>query len=142
VPGYKPLPDIDKSLIPVEVKLPLCLEPFVSLLGAAKECLQNNFLSCFATIAGSATLFHYQSICEQQDTCPLVLCYSTSCGTGMNSLLMSVNHSGYIGKTTALQIALSIYGTLKQNINNHKTSSSSLLLQAALGSIPIGKFLQ
>ena len=45
---------------------------------------------------------------DDDDTCPLVLCYSTSCGTDMNALLMSVNHSGYIGKTTA---ALSIFGT-------------------------------
>ena len=34
------------------------------------------------TIAGSLILFHYEAIIEQQAECPLLLCFSPSCGTG------------------------------------------------------------
>jgi len=42
------------------------------------------------------------------------------------------------GKTTALRIALSLYGTMEENINSQKMSASSLLLQTGLGTLPIG----
>jgi len=48
-----------------------------------------------------------------------------------------------IGKTTALQIALSLYGAVEENGNSQKTSASSLLLQTGLGTLPIGeKFVE
>ena len=34
------------------------------------------------TIAGSIILFHYEAVIEQKVECPLVLCFSPSCGTG------------------------------------------------------------
>ena len=81
--GYKPLPDVDRYLVPAAVRLPLDKTRFSCLLEAAKACMTNNFFSCFATIAGSLLFFHYEYIKEQQSSCPLILCYSTSCGTGM-----------------------------------------------------------
>ena len=45
----------------------------------------------------------------------------------------------YVGKTTALRIALGLLGAM-ENVNSHKISSSSLLLQTAMGTLPIGKY--
>ena len=38
-----------------------------------------------------------------------------------------------------MKIALSLFGALEENGNSPKTSASSLLMQTALGTLPIGK---
>ena len=116
---------MDRCLIPATIHLPLNINHFVVMLKAAKACLLNNFLSCFATIAGSLVLFHYETIREQKDACPLIMCYSSSCGTGKNlciSLVIYIYVFARPGKTTALRIALSIYGALEESGNSPKTS--------------------
>ena len=139
--GYKPLPDVDRYLVPAAVQLPLDKTMFSCLLEAAKACMTNNFFSCFATIAGNLLLFYYEYIKEQQSSCPLILCYSASCGTGMYAKHKNnCDFSSILaGKTTAMKIALSLFGALEENGNSPKTSASSLLMQTALGTLPIGK---
>ena len=79
---YRPVLDVERYLVPAKVHLPPRNGKLSDLLEVAKECLNNNFFSCFATVAGSLLLFHYEYIQEKHSCCPLVLCYSTSCGTG------------------------------------------------------------
>ena len=38
-----------------------------------------------------------------------------------------------------MKIALSLFGVLEENGNSSKTSASSLLMQTALGTLPVGK---
>ena len=80
---YAPIPDIQCYLTPAMIFLPLRLQPLQDLIRVMREYLGNNFLSGFATIAASIIIFHYQSVLNQQDECPLILCYSHSNGTGM-----------------------------------------------------------
>lgn len=68
--------------MPAAIHLPLSPHGLENMLLTAKRLLTNNFYSCFATIAGSIILFHYEGIIEQQDECPLILCYSSGNGTG------------------------------------------------------------
>ena len=69
-------------LLPISVALPLEKNPLLKLLETVKLCLDNNFLSCFMTIVGGIIGFHYESIMDIQDECPLFLCYSRESGTG------------------------------------------------------------
>ena len=73
--------------IPANVQLPLDTnsKPMIELLEASKNCLENNFISSFLTVAGSIVLLHYETILGMQDECPLILCYSSQSGTGINS---------------------------------------------------------
>ena len=48
---------------------------------AAKECLGQNFVPTFLTIAGSVLAFHYESVVKMDDSCAITLCYSQSSGT-------------------------------------------------------------
>lgn len=138
---YLPLPDNKQYLVPSVIHLPLGLEPLQQLISTAKDLLSNNFNSCFATIAGSVLLFHYQVIMEEQDECPLVLCYSRGNGTGTYSNLFEPIIKicfPSTGKTTALRVALSVYGVVEENGNSHKTSAASISVQAALTTLPLG----
>ncbi len=72
----------DRPLIPVSIAMPLDVQPLRNLLLVAKQCLGNNFMGSLLTIAGSIIAFHYESILEIQDECPLVLCHSYLSGTG------------------------------------------------------------
>ena len=45
----------------------------------------------------------------------------------------------FIGKTTALRIALSIYGVLVENSNSPHTSASSLVAQSVMTTLPLGE---
>ena len=67
----------------MKIELPLNNDCLREALAVQKEALSNNFISSFIALAGSVVLFHFEAIKEIQDECPLVLCYSKECGTGM-----------------------------------------------------------
>lgn len=69
-------------LIPVPICLPLSLEPLIHLFEITKECLGVNFIPSLVAFSGGVISFHYESILEIQDECPLFLCYSPNSGTG------------------------------------------------------------
>ena len=71
-------------VVPLPISLPPSSEPLILLLKMAKKCLGNNFMSSFMTTAGCVMAFHYTSLLEIQDECPLILCYSKTSGTGKN----------------------------------------------------------
>ena len=73
------------SLVPLPISLPLRLRPLIRLLTIARKCLDNNFLGSFLTMVGCIMVFHYESIPDIQDECPLILCYSRNSGTGMST---------------------------------------------------------
>lgn len=70
------------KVIPASVSTPLSSNTLTELLKITKKCLKNNFLSSFLTVAGAAVLLHYKSILDVQDECPLLLCFSSTPGTG------------------------------------------------------------
>ena len=82
VPQYSPSVESSCSIVPAVISMPLERSGLVLLLPAARNCLKNNFYSCFAAIAGSIILFHYGSILKQYDECPVILLTSEECGTG------------------------------------------------------------
>ena len=69
---------------PVPVATPLCANSLVDILSLTRQCLVNNFVSSFLTVAGAVLLLHYESILDMQDECPLVLCYSSTSGAGIS----------------------------------------------------------
>lgn len=77
----------DCQISPLPVSLPLSIKPLKELLKPAKKCLGNNFTSSFITIVGTVIVFHYESIMDIQDECPLIMCYSRESRTGMISLM-------------------------------------------------------
>lgn len=60
-PTYSPIPESRSYLVPSLIHLPLSISPLSHLLATTKELLTNNFMSLFATIAGSIILFHYET---------------------------------------------------------------------------------
>ena len=72
-----------ENTVLLPIHLPLELAPLAEMLKTAKLCLCNNFISSFITLVGAIIAFHYESIMDIQDECPLILCYSSSSGTGM-----------------------------------------------------------
>ena len=66
----------------LSIALPLCPDGFQRLCRTPLRCLKNNFYSFFLAVSGGVMALHYQKVLEIQDECPLVLCYSASCGTG------------------------------------------------------------
>ena len=73
------------SMLPstLSIALPLCPDGFQRLCRTALRCLKNNFYSFFIlAVSGGVMALHYEKVLEIQDECPLVLCYSASCGTG------------------------------------------------------------
>lgn len=87
-------------------------------------------------------MFHYTSIMKEQDECPLLLCYSRGNGTGkaliQTKCMYAFITNQNVGKTTALKMAMSIYGVTEENGNSPGTSPSSLLMQAATTTLPLG----
>ena len=57
------------------------------LLSLTRQCLVNNFVSSFLTVAGAVLLLHYESILDMQDECPVVLCYSSTSGAGYKIII-------------------------------------------------------
>ena len=55
---------------------------FQKLCATAQECLSNNFLSFFAAVSGAVMSLHFEQVVHLNDECPIVMCYSSSCGTG------------------------------------------------------------
>ena len=81
---YHPIPGVSRGLSPIPDMLPLSLEPLHQLLVAAKKSFGNNFVSTYLTVAGGVLAFHYDALVVEHGKCPLVLCYSRQCGTGIN----------------------------------------------------------
>ncbi|XP_019859133.1 PREDICTED: uncharacterized protein LOC109587333 [Amphimedon queenslandica] len=73
VPNYTPLTDLSRTLSPAEIHLPLSRQALITLLETGRQCLGSNFMSCYAAIAGSVVLFHYETIMEAQAECPVIL---------------------------------------------------------------------
>ena len=69
-------------MVPLHISTPLCEAPLLELLKTAKECLSNNFMSSLVMMAGSIIAFHYESILDLQDECPLIMGFSRESGTG------------------------------------------------------------
>ena len=69
-------------MTPIPICLPLRLDPLAYLLGATRECLGINFIPSLLALTGGLISFHYESILDLQDECPLFLCYSPNSGTG------------------------------------------------------------
>ena len=69
-------------LTPVQICLPLRLDPLPHLFETTKGCLGINFIPSLLSFTGGVISFHYESILDLQDECPLFLCYSPSSGTG------------------------------------------------------------
>ena len=72
-----------QCISPLNVSIPCSLTPLRELIALSKQSLKNNFLPCVIGIASSILPFHYQSIMEIQDECPLILLYSSHYGAGM-----------------------------------------------------------
>lgn len=66
-----------------KIELPLEVNPLIELIRLQKDCLKNNFMSSFIALAGGIVAFHFETIQDQQDECPIILCYSKASGTGI-----------------------------------------------------------
>ena len=66
-----------------KIQLPLEVNPLTQLISLQKQCLRNNFMSSFIALAGGIVTFHFETIQDQQDECPIILCYSKASGTSM-----------------------------------------------------------
>lgn len=71
-----------QHLTPVSIKLPCSLFPLRELMKTTKLALRNNFIPCFLSMAASIITFHYTSVLEINDECPITLLYSSCFGTG------------------------------------------------------------
>lgn len=69
-------------VVSLQISTPLSSTPLRRLLRIAKQCLDNNFLPSLMVMAGGIVAFHYESILDLQDQCPLILAFSKECGTG------------------------------------------------------------
>ena len=97
VPTCRPNAD---SVLPstLSIALPLCPDGFQQLCRTALRCLKNNFYSFFLAVSGGVMALHYEKVLEIQDKCPLVLCYSVSCGTGeLGIYIFIATVTGFIG---------------------------------------------
>ena len=57
---------------------------------------------CMA-VSGGVMALHYEKVLEIQDECPLVLCYSASCGTGeLGIYIFIATVTGFIARYTVL----------------------------------------
>ena len=74
-------------VVALSISTPLSGAPLLELLKTAKECLDNNFLSSLVMMAGGIVAFHYESILDLQDECPLIMGFSRESGTGVHFLL-------------------------------------------------------
>ena len=70
------------TVVPLQISTPLSSTTLRCLLRTAKEGLDNNFLPSLMVMAGGIVAFHYESILDLQDQCPLILAFSKECGTG------------------------------------------------------------
>ena len=107
VPTCRPNAD---SVLPstLSIALPLCPDGFQQLCRTALQCLKNNFYSFFLAVSGGVMAHHYEKVLEIQDECPLVLCYSASCGTGeLGMYIFIATVTVFIARYTVL-----LYSTL------------------------------
>ena len=118
----------------------------------------SNFIPCFLVIAGSVLTLHYETVMGMVDCCPIVLAYSKESGTGVSHtiwylLFVDIDCSSVCtkktwqlwkkflpmhssGKTTALKMALSLYGIF--TCLGGKSTLASITNRAAIATIPIG----
>lgn len=74
-------------MTPVPISLPLRLDPLSQLFEMTRECLGINYIPSLLAFTGGMISFHYESILDLQDECPLFLCYSYNSGTGEPCIL-------------------------------------------------------
>ena len=136
------------STTSLPVHLPLSLEPLITLLYTSKKCLDDNFISSFLTVVGCIMVFHYESLLDIQDECPLILCYSRQSGTGIWKLdifylamfeLCLYACINILGKSTSLRNALSLFGAHEVNICGPDTPAAAIVSQAAATTVPLGE---
>ena len=60
-------------LIPVNICRPLEMSGLTKVVQTAKECLGNNFVPAFLTIAGSVVAFHQRAVVQMDDSCPIIV---------------------------------------------------------------------
>lgn len=136
-------PDYIQQLCQAPV-VPLCIPtlavtPLLELLKTAKECLDNNFLSSLVMMAGGIVAYHYESILDLQDECPLIMKFSRESGTGIpvNTqlwLLSSFTSLSFtVGKSTSLRNSLCVH------IHGADTAPAAIVNKAA-STIPLGEF--
>lgn len=107
---------------------------------------QKQLYDSFIGLAGGVLAFHFQTIHDQQDECPIILLYSKSSGTGLYMPFLlyqcmameSWNRciSDTIGKSTTLKNIMAIFGV--EQIYLPKTTESDIMEQAANTTIPLG----
>ena len=80
---YTHRPTGDSSLPPaLSIVEPLGLAGWQALCATAQRCLNNNFCSFFMAMSGAVMALHFHNVMSLHDECPIILCYSPSCGTG------------------------------------------------------------
>ena len=140
----------DATLVPVQLSQPLCTTPLLRLLEIARQCLHNNFISTVLTVIGGIISFHYESILQIQDECPLFLCFSRESGTGKSPthtcmyMLFYRCHNynccilSCVGKSTSLRVALSLYGVHNQHVHGPDSNAAAVMTKACSTTIPLG----
>ena len=71
------------------------------VLEVAKQFYDNNFMSFYLAISGAVMALHCQEVININDECPIVMCYSSSCGTGKTDTLKAIK--SLFGDTNRLQ---------------------------------------
>lgn len=66
----------------LQVMRPLSMAGLQRLCTTTKELFNNNFPSFYLAVSGAVMALHCQTVIRLHDECPIVLCYSSSCGTG------------------------------------------------------------
>ena len=69
----------------LQVVRPLNVLGVQKLLEVAKQFYDNNF---YLAISGAVMALHCQEVININDECPIVMCYSSSCGTGNDSNIL------------------------------------------------------
>ena len=141
----------DATLVPVQLSQPLCATPLLRLLEIARQCLHNNFISTVLTVIGGIISFHYESILQIQDECPLFLCFSRESGTGKSPthtcicystdviiIIAVFCHVHSVGKSTSLRVALSLYGVHNQHVHGPDSNAAAVMAKACSTTIPLG----
>ena len=67
---------------PLNIELPLSINPLRHLLSIQQKLMRQNFIPSFVVLAGSVIMYHFETINMLQGECPLILLYSKKSGTG------------------------------------------------------------
>ena len=74
----------------LQVVRPLNVLGVQKLLEVAKQFYDYNFMSFYLAISGAVMALHCQEVIN--DECPIVMCYSSSCGTGNDSNIIIMSY--------------------------------------------------